>query len=98
MGMEVQSSEEILAHLEQVTGRKLRSCDAVDRYLKELARDEDRRERSAFRKRIFRETLLLGLALVAFFNYYYWDVSLQIASVPIVKIFVPLAKTAALTR
>lgn len=94
----MQSSEEILEHLEKVTGRKFRSCDAIDRYLKDLARDEGQRTRSAFHKRLVRESLLLSLALAAFLNYYYWDVSLQIASVPIVKIFVPLTKTAALTR
>jgi hypothetical protein len=85
-----ESSEDVLKYLEQLTGRELRSREAVDGYLKELAKDEIERTRVATGRRIVREALLLGLLSAAYLHYYYWDVSLQIASLHQVRIFVPV--------
>jgi hypothetical protein len=82
--------EAVLGHLEALAGRKLRSCEAVDAYLADLANDEWSRHRAAERRRIGREGVLLALVLAAYLHYYYWEVQVQIASLPAVKTFVKL--------
>jgi hypothetical protein len=93
-----ESSEDVLRYLEQLTGRELRSREAIKVYLKELARDEIQRTRVATGNRIVREALLLGLLSVAYLHYYYWDVSLQIASLARIHVFVPVIEDRDLGR
>ena len=83
------SNEDVLGYLEQRTGRQLRSREAVDSYFKDLAADDARRIRVANRRRIVRESLFLGLLLAAYLHYYYWDVSLQIATLEQPRFFAP---------
>ncbi len=85
-----ESAETVLEHLEQLTGRSFHSREAIDSYLKELAADEARRTRAAAHVRIFRETVFLGLLLAAYLHYHYWEVTLQIASLAHVQVFVPV--------
>jgi hypothetical protein len=87
-----ESAETVLLHFEQLTGRTFGSRDTVHAYLKELAADEDVRTRAATNRRIYRETLLLGLLLAAFLHYYYWDVNLQIASLAHLQVYVPVTE------
>jgi hypothetical protein len=76
--------------MESLTGRELRSRSAVDRLFREFAADEARRLREAKVRAARRHSYVLALAAAAFLNYYYWDVSLQIAALPEVKVFVPV--------
>jgi hypothetical protein len=85
-----ESSEDMLKYLEQLTGRELRSRQAIDGYLMELATDELEKTRAATGNRIVREALMVGLLSAAYPHYYYWDVSLQIASLAQLKVFVPV--------
>ncbi len=82
--------EDVLEYLERRTGRKLRSREAVDRYLKDLEARESEFRRKGMRRGIIRGTLLLALILTAYLNYYYWDVRLEIVSLPAVQVFVPV--------
>ena len=93
-----ESSEDALRYLEDLTGHELRSREAIDRLLKDLAADEVTRVRAAAGARIIREALLLGLLLAAYLHYYYWDVSLQVASLSQVRVFVPVIEHRDLNR
>ena len=83
-------SDDVLAYLESLTGQKLRSRSAVDRLFREFAADEAGRLREAKVRAARRHTFVLALAAASFLNYYYWDVNLQIAALPEVKVFVPV--------
>jgi len=85
-----ESSDDVLEYLESLTGKTLRSRTAVDRLFKEFAADEDRRLRAAKVRAARRHSYLLALVAVAFLHFYYWDVSLQIAALPEMKVFVPV--------
>ena len=85
-----ESSEDVLAYLESLTGKKLRTRSAVDLLFKEFADDEAQRLQKAKVRAARRHVLLLALASAAFLHYYYWDVSLQIAALPEMKVFVPV--------
>lgn len=85
-----ESSDDVLAYLESLTGKKLRSRSAIDRLFKEFADDEAKRVREVKVRAARRHTLLIALAVASFLHYYYWDVSLQIAALPEMKVFVPV--------
>ena len=85
-----ESSDDVLAYLESLTGQKLRSRSAVDRLLREFAVDEANRVRHAKVRAARQHVLLLALAALSFLHYYYWDVNLQIAALPEMKVFVPV--------
>ena len=94
----VESSDDILAYLESLTGRQLRSRSAVDLLIKAFADDEAKRLRKAKIRAARRHVLLLALAVASFLHYYYWDVSLQIAALPEMKVFVPITDRDRSTR
>ena len=85
-----ESSDDVLAYLESLTGRKLRSRSAVDLLFKDFADDEAKRLRAMKVRAARRHVLLLALAAAAFLHYYYWDVNLTIAALPEMKVFVPV--------
>ena len=84
------SSDEVLAYLESLTGKKLRSRSAVDLLFKAFADDEAKRLRKAKVRAARRHVLLLALAALSFLHYYYWDVKLKIAALPELRVFVPV--------
>jgi len=81
-----------LRRIEAHAGRPLRTGDAVDAYFKELSKS--RRETPAAGRSLLRETVLVLFLLIAVLQYYYMDVSLQIASLNRVTVFVPIDKPA----
>jgi len=85
-----ESDDEVLGYLESLTGKKLRSRSAIDRLFREFAADEARRLRELRVRNARRHCYLLALVAVSFLHYYYWDVSLQIAALPEMKVFVPI--------
>lgn len=86
-----ESGERLLDYLEARTGRKLRSREAVDAYLKDLESQKSEAQRTGMRRGIIRGAILLVLILAAYLQYYYWDVKLEIASLPAVQVFVPVS-------
>jgi hypothetical protein len=92
-----ESSGSVLEYLEARTGRSLRSRKEVDNYLQDLAAQKSTADLRGTRRGIRRGALLLSLALVAYLDfYYYWDVNLQIASIPKVHVFLPAGERDAL--
>ena len=73
-------------------GRRFTSREDINDFLKQIQAEEVEKTRAATRQRIIRETLLLGCLLASFLQYYYWDVSLQIASLQKVHVFVPVSQ------
>lgn len=86
-GQQGESAEAVLKHLEARTGRKLRSADAVDGFLRDLAAARTHAHKQGMRRGILRGALLLLLLVTAFLHYYYWSVNLEIASLPAVQVF-----------
>lgn len=86
------AAEQLLRRVEAHAGRPLRTGDAVDAYFKELSKS--RRETPAAGRSLLRETVLVLFLLIAVLQYYYMDVSLQIASLNRVTVFVPIDKPA----
>jgi hypothetical protein len=84
--------EGVLEYLELRIGRKLRSREAVDGFLKALESRESEAHRKGMRRGITRGAILLALILAAYLQYYYWDVKLEIAALPAVEVFVPATR------
>lgn len=80
---------ELLAYLEQLAARKLRSREDIRAYFYSLQADEAERRHADQRRRVRREGVFLVVLVAAAMQYYYWDVSLQIASLQKVHYFVP---------
>ena len=87
------SGDDLINYLEELTGRKLTSREDINDVFKQIQTEEAGKNRAATRQRIIRETLLLGCLLASYLHYYYWDVSLQIASLHETQVFVPVSKT-----
>jgi hypothetical protein len=83
------SPAELLAFLERLAGRTLTSREDIVEYLRSLQADEAERAFAQGRRRKLRELLFVGLLVVSAAQYYYWDVSLQIAAMHKVHYFVP---------
>ena len=86
------SSDDLINYLEELTGRKLTSREDINGFLKQFWLEEVEKNRAATRHRVIREMVLLGCLLVAYLQYYYWDVNLQIASLRELQVFVPASK------
>ena len=89
-----ESPEELIKYLEGLTGRKLTSREDILGYFKDLKAQDVERERVATKHRIVRETFFVSLLALSAAQYYYWDVSLQIATLQKVRYFVPEPATA----
>jgi hypothetical protein len=84
-----ESAADLLSYLEQLAGRTLASREDILQYLRRLQADESERAQADGRRRSRREALFLALLGIAAAQYYFWDVSLQIASMHKVHYFVP---------
>jgi len=81
-------AETLLRHIEQHAGRPLRSRSTIDAYLATLT--APREEARPGERSLLRETTLVLFLVVAVLQYYYIDVSLEIASLKNVTVFVPV--------
>lgn len=80
------SDEELLAYLEQISGRKIKTRQDIAAYVDDLSR----RARVKHSKRQqLKNALLAGLFLFALFQYYFIDVQLQILAQPTLTVFYP---------
>lgn len=80
-----ESSEELLAHLERLSGTKIRSREDIQVLLGTLARKAGQRRASGRIK----NALLGALLVIAILQYYFIDVQLQILSQPSLTVFLP---------
>jgi hypothetical protein len=80
--------EMLLRHLEQRAGKPLRSRAAIDAYLASLPAAQE--QRPAAGRSLLRETLLVLFLMIAVLQYYYMDVSLEIAALNRITVFVPV--------
>ena len=84
-----ESSEELLAHLEQLSGTKIRTREDIHVFLTGVARKAGQRRTSGRVKNALLGTLLV----IAILQYYFIDVQLQILSQPSLTVFAPASHT-----
>jgi len=81
------SDRELLAHLERLTGRRIRSRQDISDYIGGLpARASEKQSKRQHLKNV----LLVALLVVAAAQYYFIDIQLQILSQPTLTVFVPV--------
>lgn len=80
------SDRELVAHLEQLTGRRIRSREDIAAYVDEL---QHKARAKGARSQQLKNALLIALLLAAAGQYYFTDVQLQILSQPSLTVFVP---------
>jgi transcriptional regulator of nitric oxide reductase len=87
------SPASLLHYVEELAGRPMRSHTEVLAFLQEVAGSRPVDHRMAERRRMVRELSLLGLLMVSYLHFYYWEVQLQIAALNSVRTFLPSAAT-----
>ncbi|KPK06136.1 MAG: hypothetical protein AMJ64_09860 [Betaproteobacteria bacterium SG8_39] len=80
--------ERLLRHLEQHAGQSLRTCAAIDSYL--AAQSGAQGDAPPARRSLLRETALVLFLAIAVLQYYYVDVSLEIAALNRITVFLPV--------
>lgn len=86
-GSRTESDGDLVAHLERLTGRRIKSRQDISDYVNELSvKATERRSKSQHLKNF----LLVALLIVAAGQYYFLDVQLQILSQPSLTVFVPV--------
>jgi hypothetical protein len=86
-----QSRADLLAYLEQLSGRKLRTRDDVHRYVEEVAAKKPEESRLVRFWREVKQVTWLVLLVFAFLQYYFTDILNQVFTLQQVKYFVPAA-------
>jgi len=82
-----ESNGELVAHLERLTGRRIKSRQDISRYVSELStKAKARRSKSQHLKNF----LLIALLIVSAAQYYFLDVQLEILAQPTLTVFVPV--------
>lgn len=81
--------EELVQHLEKLTGRTLKTREDIQAYVREAAERAPRDEPAVRRWRKFKRITLIALLAFGVIQYYIFDVLLQIASLPTNTYFVP---------
>ncbi len=83
--------EELLHHLEELTGTSFRSRDDVRHYVDEMRRQEfELLGRKGRAWRMVKQTALLATFSVAFLQFYFTDTLYQISTLHEVQVFVPV--------
>lgn len=80
-----ESSDELLAHLERLSGKKIRTREDIHVFLSGVARQAGQRRAGGWGK----NALLGALLVIAILQYYFIDVQLQILSQPSLTVFLP---------
>jgi hypothetical protein len=88
---EPESHEELVRHLEKLSGRPIRTREDVREYLKEIAARKASDDPSVQRWKMAKHATLLVVLSAAFLQYYFLDVALQIMSLRAVTYFVPVS-------
>ena len=83
----MQSNDELVAHLEQLTGRRIKSRQDISDYVSELS---SKAKQKQSKSQHLKNLLLAALLAVSAAQYYFLDVQLQILSQPTLAVFVPV--------
>jgi hypothetical protein len=87
----IDNREELLRHLEELTGRSFHSRDDVRHYVDEMRRQEfELLARKGHLWSTVKQSALLALFVVAFLQYYFVDTLYQISTLQQVQVFVPV--------
>ncbi len=81
------SDRELLAQLERLTGRQIRSRQDISDYIGGLSARAGEKQS---KRRQLKHVLLAALLVVAAAQYYFIDIQLQILSQPALTVFVPV--------
>ena len=85
------SREELIEHLEQASGRRIRTREDIQAYLDEVAARKAADHPSVRRWQQAKTITLIGLVTIAFVQYYMMDVMVQILSLRETTVFVPVS-------
>jgi hypothetical protein len=86
-----ESRAELLAYLERLSGRKLRTREDVHHYVEEVSTRKPEESRWVRFWREAKDVTWLVLLAFAFLQYYFTDVMTQVFTLQQVKFFVPAA-------
>jgi hypothetical protein len=87
---EPETREELLQHLEKLTGRSLRTRDDIQSYVREVAARKAADQPSVRRWLRVKKVTLIALLAFGIMQYYILDVMLEIVSLPTTTYFVPV--------
>lgn len=86
-----ESREELLKHLEDLTGRSFRTREDVRNFVAAaVAQEKEKQTRLARRWRAVKHSTLLLFLVLSFVQYYLMDTLLQIMSLHELTVFVPV--------
>jgi hypothetical protein len=94
-GAPTESDADLIAHLERLSGRSIKSRKDIAEYVDDLTRKGNQRKSKS---QHLKNLLLALLLIVSAAQYYYLDVQLQILAQPSLTVFVPVKDGAAPTR
>ena len=86
---EPESREELIQHLETLTGRSLKTREDIQAYVREMATRKASDEPSVRRWLTIKKATLIALLAFGVIQYYMLDVLLEIVSIPSTTYFVP---------
>jgi hypothetical protein len=86
----VGSSEHALTELERLAGRPITSVDDLLRFIAATSAPRSAPPRARPERALLRQGAQLGALAVAYLHYYFWEVSLEIAALPALTVFVPI--------
>ena len=90
---EPETREELVQHLEKLTGRSLRTREDIQAYVREVAARNAADQPSVRRWLKAKKATLLVLLALSVMQYYVLDVMLEIVSLPSTTFFVPVRST-----
>lgn len=86
---EPESREELIEHLEKLTGRSLKTREDIQAYVREIAARKASDQPSVRRWLTVKKATLIALLAFGVIQYYMLDVLLEIVSIPSTTYFVP---------
>lgn len=87
-----ESSEALIQYLEQASGRKLRTREDIRQLLDEISERDPYADPVRRLWRSLKQGLWLALLVVAYLQYYFIDVLIQIEKIPEVRANLPMTK------
>lgn len=84
---QTRTNDDLVAHLERLTGRRIKSRQDISDYVSELT---GKAKRKQSKSQHLKNLLLATLLIVSAAQYYFLDVQLEILSQPTLTVFVPV--------
>lgn len=89
---DAESSEALVQYLEQASGRKLRTREDIRLLLDEITVRDPYADPMCRLWRSLKQGLWLTLLVIAYLQYYFIDVLIQIETIPEVRVNLPMTK------